>query len=107
MHISVDQFNARIETKANWQKSRRKDEKQNGKEAIQTEKDDKTRLTTLNVSSINNKKQVLERYLKTNRVKIAVITETHLQEGDHKEIHIKGYKLASSCSRKQGQQKGR
>ena len=61
---------------------------------------------TLDVFSINNKKQVLERYLKTNRVKIAVITETHLQEGDHAETHIKGYKLASSCSRKKGQQKG-
>ena len=61
---------------------------------------------TLNVYTILNKFQAAEHYLKTNRVLIAVITETHLQEGDATDIQIKGYVLASTCKRRSGEAKG-
>ena len=66
----------------------------------------KTRLMTLNVYSIANKLQAVEHYLKTNRVHIAVITETHIQQGDPIDIQIKDYVLASTCKRKKGSTKG-
>ena len=59
----------------------------------------------LNVFSINNKLLAVEQYLKTNRVHIAAIAETHLQEGGYINTHIKNYKLVSSRSRKQGSKK--
>ena len=61
---------------------------------------------TINVYSIRKKQKAVEQYLRDSRVHIAVITETHVQEGDSKSIEIKGYKLASSCQRKQGEING-
>ena len=65
-----------------------------------------TRLTTRNVYSKANKLKTVERYLKTNRVHIAAITETHIQEGDKIDIRIKGYTIVSKCRRKKGELKG-
>ena len=61
---------------------------------------------TLNVSSLSNKLQAVEHYLKTNRIHIAVITDTHIQRGDSIAIQMKDYVLASTCRRKQGELKG-
>ena len=60
----------------------------------------KTRIMTLNVSSIANKLKTVEHYIKTSRVHIAVITETHIQEEDKTDIRIKGYTIVSKCQRK-------
>ena len=56
--------------------------------------------------SLGNKLTAIEQYLKTNRVHIAVIPGTHLQEGENKETSIKDYQLASLCSRRRGEKKG-
>ena len=61
---------------------------------------------TLNVYSVVNKQLAVEQYLKANRVQIAVITETHQQEGERDTINIKGYKLVSSRSRQKEEKKG-
>ena len=66
----------------------------------------KIKLVTLNVYSLGNKLLAIEQYLKTNHIHVAVITETHLQEGEYKETSIKDYQLASSCSRRKGEKKG-
>ena len=61
---------------------------------------------TLNVYSIANKLTSVERYIKTNRAHIAVITETHIQEGDQIDIRIKGYTIVSKCQRQKRELKG-
>ena len=54
---------------------------------------------------MTNKQKSIERFLKTNRVHIAVITETHLLEGEIDPMVIKDYKIIRSCFRKRGEEK--
>ena len=61
---------------------------------------------TLNVYGILNKLQAVEHYIKTNRVHIAVITETHVQENEATDTNTKGYTIVSTCNRKTGERKG-
>ena len=86
-------------------KARRRDNP-NRPNKRQKEERHKTRIMTLNVYSMENKQIAIEQYLKANRVHIAVITETHLQEGETDTVPIKDYKMASSRSRKKGERKG-
>ena len=60
----------------------------------------------LNVYSISNKKCAVAQYLADNRVHIAVITETHVQEENKENVQLMGYTLVSKCFRQQGETKG-
>ena len=95
-----------IESEIKTRKKKEKTEKRTNREKKNANTRQKTRLMTLNVFSMGNKYTAIEHYLKTNRVHIAVITETYLMEGEHETVAIKDYKLASSCSHKQGETKG-
>ena len=66
----------------------------------------KTRLMTLNVYSIRNKKTAVEQYLRDNRVHVAVITETHVQEDGEGERKLQDYTLVNTCHRQKGETKG-
>ena len=66
----------------------------------------KTRLATLNVSSVSTKETAIEQYLADNRVHTAVITETHAQQGNEDNLQLRGYSLVSTCCRQQGELKG-
>ena len=102
-------FHNSLDTDQHRKGNRRNKEKSNQgrvKGEQQTTERYKTRLMTLNVYSILNNLQAAERYKKTNRVHVAVSTETHVQEGDTTDIQIKGYTLTSTCKRRAGEVKG-
>ena len=65
-----------------------------------------TRICTLNVYSIANKLAAVQQFLEDNRIHIAIITETHIQENGYADIAIAGYTIAGTCCREVGKSKG-
>ena len=66
-------------------------------QTLQTKKQqerDKTRLATLNGYSIRYKQTAVEHFLRDNSVHIAVITETHVQEGGGTRTKTKGLHIS-------------
>ena len=85
------------------------EEKEYHHETLQSRKQQerfKTRLMTLNVYSIRNKRTAAEQFLRDNNVHIAVITETHVQEEGEIEPKLKDYTLVNTRHRKKGYAKG-